>query len=285
MALSNNLTAILNFIALMCSIPIIASGIWLASNPDNHCIHWLRWPLVVLGLAFLLVSLTGFVGAYWKKEGLLCVYLVIMFILIVLLLVLLVLAFVVTRPNGAYPVQGMGFREYRLAGFSSWLRDRITGTQDWGKIRACLADSQICPKLMRRYISAADFFAAHLSPIEVRIFGCSGAFLLHSVGKRCCKPPVICGFQYSSPTTWVGVPNIAANADCAIWNNDPNQLCYNCDSCKAGLLGNLRQEWRKANIILIITVVFLIFVYLIACSAYKNAQTEELFRRYKRGWV
>ncbi|KAK6126801.1 hypothetical protein DH2020_039449 [Rehmannia glutinosa] len=321
MALSNNITAILNFIALMCSIPIIAAGIWLASKPDNECIHWLRWPLVFLGIAFLLVSLTGFVGAYWKKEGLLGVYLVCMFILIVLLLVLLVLAFVVTRPNGAYSVPGMGFREYRLGGFSSWLRDRITGNDNWGKIRACLADSQICPKLNQRYISAADFFAAHLSPIEVRKFICFDVLLavwvllrratygdtmveltdVHMKGSGCmsrlkdsallasksgcCKPPVMCGLQYSTPTTWIGPPNIAANANCAIWNNDPGQLCYNCDSCKAGLLGNLRQEWRKANIILIITVVVLIWVYVIACSAYKNAQTEELFRRYKQGWV
>ncbi|XP_073043993.1 tetraspanin-2-like [Primulina eburnea] len=269
MALSNNITAILNFVALMCSIPIIASGIWLASKPDNECIHWLRWPLIFIGIAFLLVSLTGFAGAYWKKEGLLGVYLVCMAILIVVLLVLIVLAFVATRPDGAYSVPGAGFREYRLDGFSSWLRDHVTGSDNWGKIRACLEDNQTCRKLAQKYVSAADVFAAHLSPIE------SG----------CCKPPMVCGFQYSNPITWIGPSNAAAAADCTIWNNDPSQLCYNCDSCKAGLLGNLRHEWRKVNIILIITVVVLIWVYLIACSAYKNAQTEELFRRYKQGWV
>ncbi|CAA0842081.1 Tetraspanin-2 [Striga hermonthica] len=269
MALSNNITAIVNFVALLCSVPIIASGIWLAAQTDNECIHWLRWPLVVLGLAFLLVTLAGFVGAYWKKEGLLGLYLVCMFILIALLLSLLVLAFVVTRPDGAYPVDGMASREYRLGGYSSWLRDRIADSDSWRRIRACLADSQICSKLAGRYVSAADFFAADLSPIE------SG----------CCKPPVMCGLTYSTPTTWVGTPNVAANPDCAIWNNDPSQLCYSCDSCKAGLLGNLRHEWRRANVILIITVVVLIFLYVIACSAYKNAQTEELFRRYKRGWA
>ncbi|KAH6779069.1 tetraspanin2 [Perilla frutescens var. hirtella] len=271
MAVSNNITALLNFIALMCSIPIISAGIWLASKPDNECIRWLRWPLVFLGLAFLLVTLTGFVGAYWKKEGLLGLYLVCMFMLIVLLLVLLVLAFVVTRHGGAYsaPDGAYAFREYRLQGFSSWLRNHITSDDNWGGIRACLAESQICPKLSRKYIAAADFFAAHLSPIE------SG----------CCKPPMICGYQYSSPTTWNGAANVAADGDCAIWSNDPGQLCYNCESCKAGLLGNLRQEWRKANVILIVTVVVLICVYLVACSAYKNAQTEELFRKYKQGWA
>lgn len=62
------------------------------------------------------------------------------------------------------------------------------------------------------------------------------------------------------------------------------QLCYNCNSCKAGLLGNLKKEWRKVNIILIVTLVALIWVYLIGCSAFRNAQTEELFRRYKIGF-
>lgn len=269
MAVSNNLTAILNFIAFMCSIPVISTGIWIASKPDNECIRWLRWPLVFLGFALLIVSLTGFAGAYWKREGLLGVYLVCMFILIILLLVLLVMAFVVTRPNGAYDVPGVGFKEYRLEGFSGWLRDHVVGSDNWGKIRACLVDTGICPRLAQRYISAAEFFQSHLSPIE------SG----------CCKPPMICGFQYVGPTTWNSPSNAAVDADCAIWNNDPSQLCYYCNSCKAGLLGNLRHEWRKANVIVIISVVVLICVYLIACSAYRNAQTEELFRRYKQGWA
>ncbi|XP_057768295.1 tetraspanin-2-like [Salvia miltiorrhiza] len=270
MAVSNSITAILNFVAMMCSFPIIAAGVWLASRADNECLLWLRWPLVFLGLAFLLVSAAGFVGAYWKKEGLLAIYLVAMFILIVVLLVILVLAFVVTRPDGGAVVGGgVGFKEYRLDGFSSWLRDHVTATDNWGKIRACLAASQICPKLTHKFVSAPDFFAAHLSPLQ------SG----------CCKPPLMCGLEYSSPTTWLGQPNLAAGADCGVWSNDPRQLCYNCDSCKAGLLGNLREEWRKTNVILIITVVLLIWVYLIACSAYRNAQTEQLFRRYKQGWV
>ncbi|CAN1338365.1 TET2 [Linum perenne] len=70
-----------------------------------------------------------------------------------------------------------------------------------------------------------------------------------------------------------------------MWSNDQSQLCFNCNSCKAGLLGNLRKEWRKVNTILIVAVVVLIFVYVIGCSAFKNAQTEDLFRRYKQGWV
>lgn len=180
MSLSNNITALLNFVAFMCSIPITASGIWLASKPDNECIHWLRWPVLFMGLAVMLVSLAGFVGAYWKKEGLLGVYLVCMAILIVLLLVLLVLAFVVTRPSGAYSVPGRGYSEYRLAGFSSWLQNHITDADSWRKIRPCLADSEICPKLNSEFVNADQFFAAHISPIQVNFVSPQQIFFINS---------------------------------------------------------------------------------------------------------
>ncbi|KAL5999511.1 Tetraspanin-2 [Asimina triloba] len=101
----------------------------------------------------------------------------------------------------------------------------------------------------------------------------------------CCKPPTVCGYTYVNPMVWTAPTNPAADADCSLWSNDPSQYCYACSSCKAGLLGNLRKEWRRANVILIITLVVLIWVYLIACSAFKNAQTEDLFSRYKRGYV
>ncbi|KAE9464523.1 hypothetical protein C3L33_03572, partial [Rhododendron williamsianum] len=269
MAVSNNITSVLNFISLLCSIPIIASGIWLASKPDNACIHWLRWPVVFIGIAFLLVSLAGFVGAYWNKQSLLAFYLMCMAVLITALLILLVLAFIVTRPSGGYAVPGRGYQEYRLAGFSAWLRDHVVNYENWGKIRACLANSDTCAKLDREFITAEQFFSAHISPLQ------SG----------CCKPPTICGYQFVNPTMWVSPVNALADPDCAVWSNEQTQLCYNCDSCKAGLLGNLRREWRKSNVVLIIAVVVLIWVYLIACSAFRNAQTEELFDRYKQGWV
>ncbi|KAK0571635.1 hypothetical protein LWI29_019230 [Acer saccharum] len=149
MGVSNNITAVLNFIALLCSIPIIASGIWLASKPDNECIHLLRWPVVILGFLILLVSLCGFLGAYWYKETLLAFYLCCMAILIALLLIVLILAFVVTKPDGSYGVPGRGYREYRLDGFSSWLKDHVVDPKSWNKIRACLADTDLTSLLFR----------------------------------------------------------------------------------------------------------------------------------------
>ncbi|KAK9275906.1 hypothetical protein L1049_023180 [Liquidambar formosana] len=269
MGVSNKITAVLNFIALLCSIPIIGAGIWLASKPDNECIHFFRWPVVILGILILLVSLAGFVGAYWNKQGLLAFHLFCMAILIVLLLILLVFAFVVTRPDGSYSIAGRGYKEYRLDGFSSWLRDHVTNSENWGKIRTCLADSDVCSKLSGDYMTAEQFFMAHISPLQ------SG----------CCKPPTICGYNYVNPTLWINPISPTADPDCYLWSNEQTQLCYSCNSCKAGLLGNLRKEWRKANVILIVALVALIWIYVIACSAFKNAQTEDLFRRYKQGWT
>ncbi|CAI0405809.1 unnamed protein product [Linum tenue] len=270
MALSNNLTAILNLIAFLCSVPIIASGIWLAAQPDNECIHLIRWPVVLLGLLVLVVSLTGFVGAYWYKETLLAFYLCCMAILIALLLILLVFAFVVTRPDGSYDVPGRGDREFRIQGFSPWLRSHIVNSKNWGAIRACLAETDVCSRLTSRYLSADQFFAGHISPLQQ-----SG----------CCKPPTACGYSYVNPTLWENPANPTADPDCYNWSNDQNQLCYNCSSCRAGLLGNLRKEWRKANTFLIVAAVVLIVVYVVGCCAFKNAQTEDLFARYKQGWA
>lgn len=78
---------------------------------------------------------------------------------------------------------------------------------------------------------------------------------------------------------------MAADMDCLAWSNEQSQLCYNCDSCKAGLLANLKKEWRRADILLLMALVALICVYLVGCCAFRNAKTEDLFRKYKQGYV
>jgi len=179
MGVSNNITAVVNFIALLASIPIIGSGVWLASKPDNECIHNFRWHVLVLGLLVLLVSLAGFVGAYWNKQGLLAFYLCCMAILIALLLFILLFSFIVTRPDGTYYVPGRGFKESMLHGFSPWLRNHLTASRSWNKITTCLADSDVCIKLTQDYVSADQFFNSHISPLQVPLI--SHHTLIHFV--------------------------------------------------------------------------------------------------------
>ncbi|KAK6941399.1 Tetraspanin/Peripherin [Dillenia turbinata] len=287
-----NVATFLSFVALLCSIPMIGAGIWLASKPDHECIHILRWPVVILGILILLVSLTGFVGACLNSESLLAFHLFCMAILISLLLILIVFAFLVTRADRSYSDVGREYKEYTLDEFSTLLRDHVTSGDNWGKIQTCCAQSEVCSELNQQSnFSASQFFLARLSPLQAingksenEILFLTGNFgLFVHVQSGCCKPPTICGYQYVNTTLWVNPTNPTSDPDCHAWNNDQTKLCYNCNSCKAVLLGNIREEWRKANVVLIVTVVVLIFVYIIACNAFMNAQTEDLFRGYKQG--
>ncbi|CAL5048367.1 unnamed protein product [Urochloa decumbens] len=271
MAVSNNITACITFLVLLCTVPIAATGVWLASAHGCSRLIVAQWPVAILGALLFLVALAGFLGAYRNRRGLLACYLFAMAALVTLLLALIVFAFAVAHDDGAYPVLGRAYDDYRLEGYSPWLRRYVAGDPErWEGIRACVAGSGTCRKLAMdsSFIVPEQFYMTRLSPIQ------SG----------CCKPPTVCGFAYAGPTTWSApAANPAADADCAAWSNDPAQLCYGCDSCKAGVLGALREQWRKANVALLVAAVALIFVYVIGCCAFRNAQTEDMFRRYKWG--
>ncbi|KAF3510989.1 hypothetical protein F2Q69_00007338, partial [Brassica cretica] len=155
---------------LLCSTPITASGIWLASKPDNKCVNLLRWPVVLLGVLILLLQFS-----LRYKETLLAVYLCCMAILIGLLLVVLIFAFVVTRPDGSYQVPGRGYKEYRLQGFSNWLRENVVDSKNWGKMRACLAVQTFILSSVKQFITADQFFSSSsITPLQA----CSLSFLL-----------------------------------------------------------------------------------------------------------
>ncbi|KAJ0101866.1 hypothetical protein Patl1_06139 [Pistacia atlantica] len=81
----------------------------------------------------------------------------------------------------------------------------------------------------------------------------------------CCKPPTSC--TYNTATM------VAQDPDCYQWNNAPTMLCYECDSCKAGVLEDVRRDWRKLSVLNIVMLVFLIGIYSIGCGG--GGETEE----------
>lgn len=81
----------------------------------------------------------------------------------------------------------------------------------------------------------------------------------------CCKPPTSC--TYSG-----GMAIGAQDSDCYRWNNAPNILCYGCESCKAGVLEQVRRNWHKISVINVIVLVLLIAIYAIGCCAFRNAR-------------
>lgn len=260
MRCSNSLVGILNFVTFLLSIPILGGGIWLAHKATTDCEKYLEKPVIALGVFLLIVSLAGFIGACCRVNWLLWVYLVVMFLLILILFCFTIFAFVITNKGAGEVVSNRGYKEYKLGDYSNWLQKRVDNSKNWNRIRSCLIDGKVCQKLSQETNTGAnEFFAKHLSPIE------SG----------CCKPPENCQFIYVSPTNWSKNGNVTnSNPDCNVWSNDPSALCYDCTSCKAGFLQNLKGDWKKVAVINIVFLVFLIIVYSIGCCAFRNNRWE-----------
>ncbi|CAF1994282.1 unnamed protein product [Brassica oleracea var. botrytis] len=258
MPLSNNVIGCINFIAVLLSLPVIGAGIWLAMETVNSCVKILQWPIIILGILILLVGLAGFIGGLWRITWLLVIYLIAMLVLIVLLGVLIGFIYMVTIKGSGHPEPSRAYLEYSLQDFSGYLRQTVEKSYKWDRISTCLSTTNICPELNQRFSVALDFFNAHLSPIQ------SG----------CCKPPTKCGFTFVNPTYWINTMNGSADMDCLQWSNVQNTLCYSCDSCKAGLLANLKIDWLKADILLLLALIGLTIVYIIGCCPFRNSKTE-----------
>ncbi|MED6147439.1 hypothetical protein PIB30_044046 [Stylosanthes scabra] len=267
MALSNNVIVGINLGSVLLSIPIIGAGIWLSTQVAESCVKVLELAVLILGIVTMVVGLAGLAGALLrvKKVKVMIFYLVAMLVLIVLLLCLMVLVYTVTLRGQGKVQPNRSYLEYHLDDFPLWLRRRVRGS----RIKSCLSKTNICARLNQSYRTPQDFFNTHLTPIQ------SG----------CCKPPTECGYTFVNPTYWISPISMGADADCTRWSNDQTQLCYNCDSCKAGVLAALRKEWRVTDLILLITLLPLVALYLTAFFAFRNAKTDQLFRRYRQGYT
>ncbi|KAI5058358.1 hypothetical protein GOP47_0026528 [Adiantum capillus-veneris] len=259
MGVSNNLIGILNFITAALSIPIIGAGIWLATKHNTDCMRFLQWPVIIIGVFILLVSLAGLFGSCCRITWLLWVYATVMFLLIILLFCFTVFAFVVTNKGAGDAVSGKGFKEFHLGNYSNWLQKQVNKASVWEKIESCLADSKTCNRLSSEYANEGLFDAADLSPIQ------SG----------CCKPPSACGFTYVNSTNWINPTSPTIDSDCTTWSNNANELCYNCNSCKAGVLENVKKDWRIVGIVNVVVLVILIIVYSMSCCALRNIKRDK----------
>ncbi|CAN1237840.1 TET6 [Linum grandiflorum] len=250
---SNTLIGFLNLVTLLASIPIIGAGLWMAKNTTS-CENFLQTPLLVLGFIVLVISLAGFIGACFHVAWALWVYLVVMLFTIMALIALTVFGFVVTGQGGGVEVPGRAYREYRLQDYSPWLRKRVQEPQYWKAVRGCILGSKTCDQLAAW--TPLDYAQRDLSPVQV-LLSWSG----------CCKPPTTC--DYTMETT------VAQEQDCYKWNNAAEMLCYECDSCKAGVLEEVRRDWRKLTVLNVVVLIILIALYSVGCCAFRNTQRAE----------
>ncbi|XP_010050248.2 tetraspanin-8 [Eucalyptus grandis] len=266
--LSNSLVGILNLLTFVLSVPILGSGIWLLKRASTDCEKFLERPVIALGVFLMLVSLAGLIGACCRVSWLLWLYLLVTFLLIILLFCFTIFAFVVTNKGAGEALSGRGYKEYRLGDYSHWLQKRVNSTKNWSKIKSCLSDSMVCSIFQDKYFrdTSEKFYIEHLSSLQ------SG----------CCKPSNDCNFTYVNPTVWnKTADSVYSNPDCNAWDNDPKVLCYNCQSCKAGLLQGIKSDWKKVAVVNIIFLLFLIVVYSVGCCAFRNSREDNYYR--KRG--
>ncbi|XP_030544812.2 tetraspanin-5-like isoform X1 [Rhodamnia argentea] len=254
--MSNTVVGFLNLLSLLASIPIIGAGLWMARSGAT-CEHTLQTPLLVIGFVILVVSLVGFIGACFNLVWALWVYLVVMLCLIAAFMAFTAFGFVVTAPGGGVAVPGHKYEEYRLEGYSTWLRGRVKDPRYWRTIRSCLFRSRTCEKIASW--TPIDYSVKDLSPIQ------SG----------CCKPPTSCVYS--------GEVAVAQDPDCYKWNNAPTLLCYDCDSCKAGAIEEARRRWHKISMLNVVVLLLLVLFYAVGCCAFQNARREDDLYQYPYG--
>ncbi|KAK7324958.1 hypothetical protein VNO77_28943 [Canavalia gladiata] len=260
MRASNHVIGLINFLTFLLSIPILVGGIWLSTRANNtECLKFLQWPLIIIGLSIMVISLAGLVGSCYHNTFLMSLYLVVMFFIIAVLIGFIIFVFVVTDKGSGRVIQNRAYLEYYLQDYSGWLEKRVVKDSNWAKISSCIRNSKVCTKIGRTFGGVPEtadmFYLRSLTPIQ------SG----------CCKAPTECGYVYENETVWSNWGGVVGtNPDCRRWSNDQQLLCYECDSCKAGLLAGLKKSWRKVSVINIVFIIILFIVYVIAYAAYRN---------------
>lgn len=175
MRTSNHLIGLLNFLTFLLSVPILGGGIWLSSRANNtDCLKFLQWPLIIIGVSIMVVSLAGFAGACYRNTFLMYLYLWAMFFIIAALIGFVIFAYVVTDKGSGRALLNRVYPDYYLEDYSGWLEERVARGGNWAKVSSCIRDSRVCSRRMGRLIngvpeSADMFYQRNLSPIQVFI--------------------------------------------------------------------------------------------------------------------
>uniref|UniRef100_A0A7N0SV36 Uncharacterized protein n=1 Tax=Kalanchoe fedtschenkoi TaxID=63787 RepID=A0A7N0SV36_KALFE len=197
------------------------------------------------------MSFLGMIGSCCKGTAMIFWYLVLVFLLSLFLSVCAIYVFVVTNKSVSFDETGFSvswFKERKFGEYNHWLRGNVG--EHWGLIKSCLAESRVCGR------SGPDLVTAKLSQLQ----------------SSCCKPPSYCGLQQRNATFWEvpGSGPAVEDSDCVTWSNDQTKLCYDCKSCRGGVMRTIRQEWRHVYLLNMCLILVLMVVYSIGTCAYRN---------------
>ncbi|CAK7323163.1 unnamed protein product [Dovyalis caffra] len=216
---------------------------------------------MVVGTFFVVVSLIGLIGTICKVTFLLGIYSFFAFLWILGLISFTFFLLLVTNNGASEKLSRIRFREYRFGDYSHWLREQFANGRNWNNIQSCMVYTHACSNPHTYHdLKAKDFYKKKLSPIE------SG----------CCKPPIYCGFESKNATFWVmpeSGPEVP-DSDCTTWSNEQDKLCYNCKSCRVGVLASIRLVWRNFAKLMCLQIVLMTMIYCISGFTRKNIQMD-----------
>ncbi|XP_021905616.1 tetraspanin-11-like [Carica papaya] len=260
--ISNFLVGLVNCLVLAAGLAGVCFSIYFHLNGGTQCQRIIQNPLSITSAVLVVVAVLGLIGACCKNNFVMVIYLAVLFLVILALIAFTVFVFLVTNDSAGKVVSDKGFKEYRTWDFSTWLRRHFVQGKNWEAIRTCLVDAKVCRSLSNDAShTMAEFYKKNLSPIQ------SG----------CCKPPKDCGFEFKNATWWVAPKTgVAAgnDGDCKTWSNIQTELCYQCNTCKEGVLFNIRKEWRHIAIFNVCLLVVIILVYTFGCCARRNNRRD-----------
>ncbi|KAK3123292.1 hypothetical protein QOZ80_8AG0628070 [Eleusine coracana subsp. coracana] len=267
---SDNPKAMAYYSPLGLSFCCLFVGLYLSFR-GSYGINFLQWGLISIGLFLLAIFILVHcqIPRCLTGRGLINIHLFGLLVAILALLSLMIVTFVnvdiddvsdgphIKDMWGRKPV-----REYHLSDYGGKLRRRMADQQYWATISARLRQDNACDgmsPLVRDPDTDVYFtdraskkypYDAGLSPVE------SG----------CCKPPLSCGFTYVNQTTWTptllgALAMVTTNVDCSRWSNDQQTLCFQCHSCKAGVLADIQRAWSTPVIWMTVIVVIHICMY------------------------
>ncbi|CAN6213635.1 unnamed protein product [Urochloa humidicola] len=234
--------AILKFGCVLLIIGILlAAGV---SHTATACIGFLYWPLIAVGPVFMGSCCCACVGLNR-------LYLAFISITTLALVASTVFSSVAAGLIDNTDDKKEPVREYKLSDYRGWLRARLDEPQYWATVSACLRDRRHACKGMGHLVRDPN------SGLLVPEHGPGGP-----IQSGCCKPPSSCAFTYVNGTTAAAAGG-AEDTDCTRWSDDGQMLCFQCDSCKAVFLEEIKKGWGKYAIAIIIVL----FLHLCALAA------------------
>ncbi|KAJ9134938.1 hypothetical protein P3X46_032174 [Hevea brasiliensis] len=260
----------MNIVTLFISMTIVAhvSNAWklpMQIYGTGAYASFLQIPVLILGAALLILSVVGLIAFFCQLIFLQRVYLWIMLFIMITLLIFIIFSLLVTN-KGPQEIASAG-RQFRLDEFSSWMQTHLVGQNHWSGIKNCLLDSGVCDSFQKKLdaLPAAVLWEV-VNPVEL----------------GCCKPPYGCGYKFKNLSYWE-VPNSGfqtKDKDCYSWGNDKETLCYNCTSCKAGYLDDMRENWMALNMFNIFVVIYLLVLFPLGRFSLQN-HPETTYNSYR----